>query len=113
MSEKTNPIQDFFSDKESGSGTELFRVSEENVDIKTEVTATEARLVNVLMSNDDFLESKGIRRVYKNYYSRFLRLQISLDRKGRSEFVQINRKDNSDDTISKLGNLQNVLGARK
>lgn len=108
-----NPIQDYFTDQEKGSGTELFRITDENSDIKSEVSDLELRYINVLMANDDFLRRRQLPPVYYNYYKRFLRLKVSLDRKGRQEFVQIHRKDNADETIQKLGNLNNVLGVRK
>lgn len=111
--DKRQPIQEYFSESEKGVGNELFRIDDGNSDIKSELSEQELRNVNVLMMNDDYLERLGIGKVYWNYYKRHLRLKVSLDRKGRSEFVQIHRKDNSDETIQKFGNMSNMLAVRK
>jgi len=111
--QKKQPIQEYFSDNEKGSGTELFRVTDDNSDIKSEVSEQELRYINVLMINDDFLKARGILPLYQNFYRRFLRLKVSLERKGRREFVEIHRHDNTDETISKMGNFANALGAKK
>ena len=108
-----NHVEEYFNQIETGGGTELFRVSDENSDIKSEVSEQELRDINVLKMNDKFLESRGLKPVFINYYRHFLRLKISLKRQGRSEYVDVNRRDNSDDTISKMGNLSNMLNVRK
>ena len=59
------------------------------------------------------LIKQGLSPVFKNYTQQFLRLMISLERKGRGEYVKINQKDNSDDLINKVGNLDNMLRSRK
>ena len=108
-----NPIEEYFTQKETQAGTELFRIDDKNVDIKTEVSAEELRLVTVLIADDLFLLKQGLSPVFKNYTQQFLRLMISLERKGRGEYVKINQKDNSDDLINKVGNLDNMLRSRK
>lgn len=108
-----NHIEEFFSDQEKGSGTELFRVDDSNSDIKSEVTEGELRLINVLKMNDDYLKRNGLRPLFSMYYKNFLRLKISLERKGRGEFVAVNRRDNSDETIAKFGALGNIMNAKR
>lgn len=107
-----NHIEEYFSQKETQAGNELFRIDDKNADIKSECTNEEVRLITVLEMNDDFLESRGLKRMYEKYYYRFLRLQVSLDRKGRKEYVDINKKDNTDETIAKFGNMNNLLNPR-
>lgn len=108
-----NHVQEYFANTETQLGNELFRIDESNSDIKSEVTNEELRFINVLMMNDDFLESKGLKRIFEPYYKRFLRLKVSLDRKGRTEYVDINKRDNSDDTLKKFGSLGATLGGIK
>lgn len=60
--------------------------------------------------NDIFLDSKGLVPIYQQYYNNFMHLRVSKDRKGRSEYVDIHRKDNSDSTLNKLNNFKNILG---
>ena len=111
--EKINHVEEYFSKNETNKGSELFRIDDTNSDIKSELTEEEIRHVNTLMLNDDFLERRNLKPVFVNYYRRFLRLKVSLDRKGRGEYVQINRADNSDETIAKIGNLSSFIGAHK
>lgn len=108
-----NPVEEYFNEQEVGMGNELFRISDDNSDIKSEVSEEELRLINVLKMNDNFLESKNLKPVFKHYYKNFLRLKVSLKRQGRGEYVDINRADNSDRTISRFGDLSNMLGNRK
>ena len=108
-----NHIEEYFSNNERQPGNELFRVDDTNSDIKSEVSEEELRLINVLKMNDSFLINKGLKPVFINYYKHFLRLKVSLDRKGRSEYVAINRKDNTDELINKFGNLSNFVTSRK
>jgi hypothetical protein len=93
-------------------GSELFRVDERNVDIKTELSHESVRYVNVLMVNDAHLRSVGITPVYAAYYKEFLRLMISLERKGRGEYVEINKRDNTDETLNRLGTFGNIMSAK-
>jgi hypothetical protein len=103
-----NHVEEYFVQKETQAGNELFRVDNINVDIKSQVSEAELRLITILMMNDDFLSSRGIPRMFDKYYYRFLRLKVSLDRQGRKEYVDINKRDNSDDTIKKLGQLDSL-----
>jgi len=103
-----NHIEEYFTKNESQPGTELFRIDDSNVDIKTELTEQEIRDVNTLMMNDKFLEKVKVGAIFKNYYQHLLRLKISLNRKGRSEYVDINKHDNSDEVLTKFGNLSNI-----
>lgn len=108
-----NHIEEYFSKTEQGHGNELFRIDDKNSDIKSELSEEEIRYINTLMMNDQFLERAGIGRVFNNYYRNFLRLKVSLKRQGRSEYVAINKRDNSDETLNKLSAFTNIAGARK
>lgn len=107
---KKNHVDEYFSESEKQLGNELFRIDDTNSDIKSEVTEEELRLINVLMTNDDYLERNGLGRPFQNYYKRFLRLKVSLNRKGRMEYVDINKRDNTDEALTKLSTFKTGLG---
>lgn len=111
MTEKnTNHIEEYFSKNETQLGNELFRIDNKNLPAKTELTDDETKLITVLKMNDDFLEHQGLIRFYEKYYNNFMHLRVSKDRKGRTEYVDIHRKDNSDSTLNKLQNIKNIMG---
>lgn len=105
-----NHIEEYFSKNETQLGNELFRIDDKNLPAKTELSDDETKLVTVLKMNDSFLESKGLTPFYSKYYNNFMHLRVSKDRKGRTEYVDIHRKDNSDATINKLSGLKNIMG---
>jgi hypothetical protein len=109
MSEN-NHIEEYFSKNETQLGNELFRIDNKNLPSKTELSDDETKLVTVLKMNDAFLESKGLTPFYEKYYNNFMHLRVSKERKGRTEYVDIHRKDNSTDTINKLGGIKNIMG---
>lgn len=106
------------SKKEDNVGSELFKVRNDNVDIKTELNEETVRHITSLMANDEYLRDRGIIKenqigVFERYYIKFMRLMISNQRKGRSEYVQIHQHGDDEKTIEKLGNMSNVISARK
>ncbi len=110
MKEQQNHIEEYFSKNETQLGNELFRIDNKNLPSKTELTDDETKLITVLKMNDIFLESKGLVPIYMQYYNNFMHLRISKDRKGRTEYVDIHRKDNSDSTLNKLQNIKTIMG---
>ncbi len=110
---KTNRIQEFFSKNEQGMGNELFRVDDTNTDIKTELNAEELRQVNTLYVNDKFLLEWGLKPVFGLYYNKFMRLMISFERKSRGEYVKINTRDRSDETLNLAGNIGSILSGQQ
>lgn len=110
----SNHIEEYFAkvegSKEAFNSRELFKAERENVDIKTDLSLQEIHLLNKLMFNDDFLINKGLKPAFQKFYYSYMRLKISLDRKSRQEFVGINRADNSDDVLSKMSNMSNIIG---
>lgn len=110
MTEEKNHIEEYFSKNETQLGNELFRIDEKNIPSKTEISDDETKLITVLKMNDDFLDSIGLNPFYKRYYNNFMHLRVSKDRKGRTEYVDIHRKDNSDSTLNKLQNIKTIMG---
>lgn len=90
---KINPIEEYHKDNlnKELKKDELFEAKDENVDIKTDLSEERIVLVNTLHENDLFLESRGLKPVFKSYYEKHLRLLISKDRKSRAEFVEVNK----------------------
>jgi hypothetical protein len=111
--QKINPIQEYFTKTEGNKGNELFRVTEKNVDIKTELNEREIKLINTLYANDIILLRKGLKPIFSIYYNKFMRLKISFNRKGRAEYVQINKSPSSDDVLENASNLNSILGSKK
>lgn len=113
-----NPIEEFFIKQEGNRdlmvSREVFRADRENVDIRTDVAKQEIGLINALQHNDELLLNKGLKPVYKNYLNNYMRLKLSLDRKSRTEFVNINKaQDTSQDVLQGMANLSNITGVKK
>lgn len=93
MKNKINPVEEYFKDRVNSDlkKNELFDADDEDIDIKTDLTEQRIVLVNTLHENDIFLQSKGLKPVFKTYYEKHLRLLISKERKSRGEFVEVNK----------------------
>ena len=114
MSEPHNHIEEYFDATQGNKSSELFRINEkEDIDLKTDLSENEIKIVTTLFMTDDFLKEKKIPAVFEKYYNKYLRLRVSKDRLGRGEFVSMNRTDNTDDLLNKLGNVSNITGAKK
>ncbi len=110
---KINKIDEYFSKTENQTkGNELFRVSPDNVDIKTELTDEEIKKINTLFINDEILQDKGLKPAFSKYIEKFMRLKISFERKGRTEFVKINSDDRTDQFLETAGGLSNIFNAK-
>lgn len=72
---------------------ELFEGDVFNIDLRTDLTLKELILVNRIRITDIFLKENLGFSVYSQFITDYLKLKVSLDRKSRSEFVDINRKD--------------------
>ena len=113
--EKENPIEEYFAKQEGNKevliARELFKGGAD-VDLKTDLQAEEIVLLNNLMWNDNFLKSRGMRPLYESFTTSFMRLKISLERKSRGEFVDMNRSDRTEETLNRLGTLSNIKGTK-
>lgn len=114
----TNHIEEYFAEssqsKEVLTSKELFRAEKQDVDIKTDLTIKEIVLVNKLLFNNRILKDKGLNAVYDKFIEEYLRLKISLDRKSRGEFVDMNRgQSRTDDVLDTMGKISNITGVKK
>lgn len=111
-----NPLDSIFKTikgKMSHISQELFLSSPTDLLLKTDVVYPEDVLISSLRFNDDFLNNRLGFRVYDSYLKDLLMIRFSLDRKSRSEFVTVNKKDFVDDNLAKLGSIKNLTEVRK
>jgi len=100
----TNPIDEYIEDSGNQKPTfsELFEVDDIDLDTKTDLSREDIKRISALYVTDEFLVSKGLKRVFKVYYEKYMRLLISLERKSRAEFVDVN-KSKKDEFAQGLG----------
>lgn len=89
-------ILDVFKSDESpdkGNDTkELF--NEKKVKTKTEVNSSEIHIIAGLKATSDFLKSNKVESEFiDEFINEYLTLKISLDRKSRSEFVNVKKNE--------------------
>lgn len=111
MSKNNNPIEEYFTKNSSemnSRNSELFKGNDEFIDQMTELTHNEIRNVLTLTHNDMYLKKFNIKPVFSDFAHKFMRLQVSKDRKSRQEFVEVNKKDEEEkgSNISLVGSLQ-------
>lgn len=99
-----NHIEEYFDESSNKSEfVDLFEAEQDNVDLRTDLTHKEIILVNIITLNSEMLNKLGI---HNDFYSRFIdnykRLKVSMDRKSRTEFVDINKKERFENNLSKF-----------
>jgi len=112
--EKNNHIEEYFDVTQGNRSNELFRISEpQEIDLKTDLSENEIKIITSLHLTDEFLIAKKIPRVFDKYVSKYLRLRVSKERQGRGEFVTMNSTEKTSDMLDRLGNVSNIVTARK
>lgn len=111
-------IEEYFADtsqsKEILTSKELFRAEKDNVDIKTDLTWQEIVIINKLKFNSRLLKEYGLVDIYEHFIEGYLRLKISLDRKSRGEFVDMNRgQAKTDDVLDTMSKVSNITSVKK
>ena len=114
----SNHIEEYFADntasKEVLTSKELFRAEEKDIDVKTDLILKEIILINKLKYNDIVLKDSGLEQVYSKFLNNYEKLKISLDRKSRTEFVDMNRgQSKTDDVLDAMSKVSNITGAKK
>lgn len=92
---------------------DLFEATSENVDLRTDLSSDELVIINKVKINNLFLLDKIGFDIYSSFVESYLRLKISYDRKSRSEFVDINRKDRFEQNLQRFGNFQNLTKVKE
>lgn len=90
-----NPIEEYFAKDASklSKYSELFKGNDDFIDQMTELSSEEIRLLLALNENNAFLSSLGIRPVFSGLSQKFMRLQVSKERKSRMEYVDVHKAD--------------------
>jgi len=118
MNDKKNPIEEYLLNNDENSNNliskEIFEVDNlENLDFKTDLSDNDIKNISCMHYNDLFLKKIGFKPIFINYYIKFMKLRISKDRQSRSEFVNINKTSNEDETLTKLNEFTSIKDSKK
>jgi len=113
-----NPIEHYFNNKHNTAEfIELFEGTDQNIDLRTDLSHEEIILVNVIKMNGEYLKELDPVEFKDNIYTRFInsymRLKVSLDRKSRAEFVDINKKERFENNLHKFNALKDLTDIKK
>ena len=109
-----NPLQEYVKGHSwESTFQELFEAKEDNVDLRTDLMSEEIILINKIKMNNLFLLDKMKLDIYGEFLNSFMRLKFSLERKSRSEFVDVNRRERFDQDMQKLGNFSNIAKVKQ
>lgn len=109
-----NPFEEYFKEKVGENNfLELFEANKQDVDLKTDLTIFEIIIINKLRVDNIFLDDKMKFPLFDDFLDNYLRLKISLDRKSRMEFVDINRKDRFEQNLQRFGNFSNLMKVKE
>lgn len=112
-----NHIEEYFKNNNKRSDfLDLFESEENDVDspdnnimLRTDLTHQEIILVNVIILNANLMKSLGLKsNIYDNFINQYQRLKVSMDRKSRAEFVDINKKERFENNLDKFNAFQNL-----
>ena len=90
-----NPIDQYFSDKAGhvSKFSELFKGNDDFIDQMTELSEEDIGDIGTLNLNDRYLARRGFRPAFADYTHKFMRLQVSKERKSRGEYVNVHNAD--------------------
>lgn len=110
-----NPIEEYF-DKNSKKSDflDLFEAKEDNVDLRTDLTISEINLVNVIQLQGELAYKLGLKdNIHKKFINGYKRLKVSLDRKSRAEFVDINKKERFENNLQKFNAFKTLQDTKQ
>lgn len=117
MEKLSNHIEEYFAKIEGSrdliTSREIFKAEKENIDIKTDVDIKEIILINKILYNNKLLASKKLNPVWSDWINQYMRLKISLDRKSRGEYVDVNRSSDNSKLMQDMSNFKNISDAKK
>jgi DNA replicative helicase MCM subunit Mcm2 (Cdc46/Mcm family) len=113
-----NHIEEYFSNKENNkevlTSKELFKAEKHDVDIRTDIIWKEIILVNKLLYNNILLKKYKLLPVFEDFVTEYMRLKISMDRKSRTEFVDMNRaRTGGEDALKGMSELSTIMNTKK
>jgi hypothetical protein len=101
-----NHIEEYLDSKSPTSEhIELFEGDIDNIDLRTDLSHPEIIVVNAIIFNSLFLQNKGIPDPYGRFINEYQRLKVSMDRKSRMEFVNVNKRERFDDNLDKFNSF--------
>lgn len=91
---------------------EIFEATDENIDLRTEIDIQEIVVLNKLRTFMIFLKEKKLDTLYNSFFHSYLRLKVSNERKSRTEFVDIHRKERFEQNLKRYGDFKNLFDAK-
>lgn len=90
-----NHIEEYFTSEANkiSRHAELFKADDDGIDQKTELSHDEIRICLALLETEKFLNTLGIKGVYSQAVTTFMRLQVSKDRQSRKEYVEVQKNE--------------------
>jgi len=116
--ESKNHIEEYFSNKENNkevlTSKELFKADKKDVDVRTDIVWKEIVLVNKLMYNNLLLTKYKLIPCFDDFVTEYMRLKISMERKSRTEFVDMNRaRSNGEDALKSMSEISTIMNTKK
>lgn len=109
-----NPLEEYVYDKgKENTFLDLFEADHDNVDLRSDLTIQEIVIINKLIVDNSFLNEKLGFNLFDEFLEHYLRLKISLDRKSRGEFVDVNRKDRFEQNLQRFNNFSNLAKVKE
>jgi hypothetical protein len=108
-----NPIEYKF-DNLTNDDVSLNLFTPKDLVLKTELNQKELVVLNCLVIENSLIKDdlKGF-DLFGGFIDSFMKHKVSLDRKSRREFVDINKKDRFDDKVSTMSNIKNLVDVRQ
>lgn len=119
MSETPKDVIEDIFEKVSGANKndslELFKDDKTgDIALKTDLNPSEHTLVVCMITENKLIkEDLEDFDLYGDFLNEFRRHKVSLDRKSRDEFVQVNMKNTMDRDLNRVANLNNLTDTRK
>lgn len=112
-----SPIKEILDSRTNRANfIELFEATKENIDLRTDLTIQEIVISNIIKMNGDYLKNLDPsfeHNIYSDFIDEYLRLKVSLDRKSRGEFVDINRSEHFEKDLNKFNNFKQLSDVKK
>lgn len=91
---------------------ELFEAKDDNVDLRTDLELPEIIVLNKLRTFIIFLKERDLDTMYTQFFTSYLRLKISNERKSRGEFVDIHRKERFEQNLKRYGDFKTLFESK-
>lgn len=112
-----DPIGSIFEDIKNTNDNSLELFAQGDVTLRTDLLNKEVVLVNCIHTDNELMK-KSFKRfkiefdLFDEFLTSFKRHKVSLDRKSRGEFVNVNMKNTLDRDLTRVSNLKNLTESR-